>query len=112
MKRANWKKWILGMVLLDFALFSTWVMWEVGYFGIWQAGMASPGAWQILIDLVIAGGLICSWMVVDARKHGWNPWPWVAATFALGTLVPLVYLLRREFAQEADHDRNGAPVAA
>ncbi|MEC8812752.1 MAG: hypothetical protein VXY23_15675 [Pseudomonadota bacterium] len=97
MKARTVKRWILWMVLIDFSVFSAWVMWEVGYFGIWAAGMASPGAWQVLIDLVIAGGLICWWMVVDARKRGVNPWPWVVSTFALGTLVPLAYLLWREY---------------
>jgi len=97
MKAGTVKKWILWMVLIDFSAFSAWVMWEVGYFGIWEAGMASPGSWQILIDLIIAGGLICSWIVMDARKRGVNPWPWVATTFALGTLVPLTYLVWREY---------------
>lgn len=91
------KKALLWIVLLDFAAFSGWVMWEIGYLGIWQAGMSSPGAIQILIDLVILGGLFCTWMIKDARKRQVNPWPWVVSTFALGSLVPLTYLLVREY---------------
>jgi len=106
------KKLILWFVLLDFGLFSTYVMWEVGYVGIWEAGMASLGSWQVLIDLVIAGGLICTWMVVDARKRGVNPWPWVVATFALGTLVPLTYLLVREYANGAEGVFKGTQSTA
>ncbi|WP_199767891.1 hypothetical protein [Ketobacter alkanivorans] len=106
------KKLILWFVLLDFGVFSTYVMWEIGYFGIWEAGMASLGSWQVLIDLVIAGGLICTWMVVDARKREVNPWPWVVATFALGTLVPLTYLLVREYANGAEGVFKGTQSTA
>lgn len=102
------KKLILCFVLLDFALFSTYAMWEVGYLGIWQAGMASVGAWQVLMDLVIACSLICCWMVVDARQRGVNPWPWVLATFAAGTLAPLLYLLVREYSRSSATEFEGS----
>lgn len=103
MKRKNLKQWILWMLLIDFGIFSGWVMWKVGYMGIWQAGLSSPGALQILVDLFIAGGLVCSWIVVDARKRGVNPWPWVVVTCAVGSFGPLAYLLWREYTpQQAD----------
>ena len=94
------RKFLLGFILIDFALFSTWVMWQVGYFGIWQAGLESPGSLQILFDLAIACLLICTWMKKDAEQRGINPYPWIVATFAAGTLVPLVYLLIREYKKE------------
>ena len=94
----NVKKVLLWLVLIDFALFTAWVMWEVGYIGIWQAGVASPGSWQVLLDLFICAGLICVWMIADARKRGVNAWPWVIATLFAGSLAPLAYLIRRESA--------------
>lgn len=88
-------KAIVTIVLLAFAAFSTWAMWQVGYFGIWQGAMANPGSWQVLIDLIVACGLICVWMVIDAREHGRNPWPFVAITLTAGSFGPLFYLLSR-----------------
>jgi len=96
----NVKKLLLWMVLVDFALYSTWVLWDVGYLGIWAAGFQSAASLQILLDLVICAGLFCVWMVADARQRGVNPWPWVVATLALGSLVPLTYLLVREYASQ------------
>lgn len=91
------KKLLLWMVLLDFALFSSWVLWDVGYLGVWRAGFASPASLQILLDLVICASLVCLWMVADARQRGVVAWPWVVATFALGSLAPLSYLIVREY---------------
>lgn len=86
-------KAILIVVLLGFGAYSGWAMWQVGYFGIWQAGLNGPGETQILLDLVVACLLICSWMVQDARSRGRNAWPYVAVTLAAGSFGPLAYLL-------------------
>lgn len=76
-------------------------MWKAGYIGIWQAGIASPGSLQILLDLFICAGLICVWMIADARKRGVNAWP--IATLFVGSLAPLGYLIRRESAGSDFH---------
>lgn len=96
-KRSSLRKWLLWFVLIDFVIFSTWVMWDIGYLGIWQAGFESNGSLQILIDLGIACFLICSWIVGDARARGVSSAPWIIATFAMGTIAPLAYLLVREY---------------
>lgn len=93
----NWKTILIAIVLIDFALLSAYAMFEVGYLGIWQAGLASWGAVQLLVDLVILAGLAALWIVVDARARGVNPWPYVLITFAAGSFGPLAYLLRREW---------------
>lgn len=100
------RKILLWTLLIDFALFSAWVLWDVGYLGIWQAGFASPGSVQILLDLVIACLLIMSWMLADARARGVNPWPWMVATLALGSLAPLLYLLMREYARGRERSQT------
>lgn len=84
---------VLLLVAAAFGAFSTHAMLQVGYLGIWQAGLQDVGAQQVLFDLVIACLLICSWMVSDARRSGRNPWPYVIVTLLGGSVGPLAYLL-------------------
>ena len=84
---------VLIAIFLLFGAYSFYAMYEVGYFGIWTAGFANAGSLQVLLDLVIACLLISSWMVIDARASGRNPWPYVAITLAAGSIGPLLYLL-------------------
>lgn len=93
----NWKTILIAIVLFDFALLSAYAIHQVGYLGIWQAGLASWGAVQLLVDLVILGGMAALWIVNDARARGVNPWPYVLVTLAAGSFGPLAYLLRREW---------------
>lgn len=48
----------LVVALLVFGLFSSHLMWEVGYLGIWRAGLANLGAMRILADLVVVVTLL------------------------------------------------------
>lgn len=93
----NWKTGVLVLVLLDFAALTAWAMYEVGYLGIFAAGLSGPGAMQIMADLLILGGLACIWMIADARARGANPWPYVLITLCGGSFGPLLYLLVREW---------------
>lgn len=92
----NWKTLLIGLLLLDFLALSGYAMYQVGYVGIWAAGVDNWGALQILVDLVIACLLISLWMIADARQRGANPWPYVVITLFAGSVGPLLYLLRRE----------------
>lgn len=94
------RKTLLWLVLMTFGLFSTYAMWQVGYFGIWEAGFASVGALQILLDLTIACCLVASWMIADARARGVVIWPWLLAVLAIGSIALLAYLLVREYRKE------------
>lgn len=84
---------------LAFALFlavSSWALWEVGYFGIWEAALTGgPGTLQVLFDLCVACGFGVRWVVRDARTRGHNPWPWVLAVLPLGSLPLLAYVVVR-----------------
>ena len=91
------RKLILWTVLIDFALFTGWAMWKVGYFGIWEAGFTSWGGLQILLDLSISCCVIATWLVADARARHINPWPWLVAILFTGSLATLAYLLVREY---------------
>lgn len=65
----------------------------VGYVGIFEYHLPSPAGWQVFTDLVVALILVCSWMIVDARKKGRNVLPYLLVTLFLGSFGPLVYLL-------------------
>lgn len=88
---------ILIAITAAFSAYSAYAMLKVGYFGIWSAAFGSIGAAQVLFDLVIACLLISSWMVIDARRSGRNPWPYVLITLAAGSFGPLFYLLVGQF---------------
>lgn len=86
-------KAISALVFLAFGAYSGWVMLQVGYLGIWEAGLASPGATQVLLDLVIVCALASAWMFRDARATGRNPWPYLLVTLFAGSFGPLLYVL-------------------
>lgn len=90
---------LLLVILAAFGAYSSYAMLQVGYFGIWEAGLRDPGSMQVLFDLVISCLLISSWMVVDARAKGRNAWPYVAITLAAGSFGPLLYLLVGQLAR-------------
>ena len=99
----NIKRIALWVIFISFSVFSSWVMWNVGYAGIWQAGMESSGSFQILLDLVICCLIICSWMNADARSRDINPYPWFVAVASTGSIAILVYLIVRE------HNKSATP---
>lgn len=86
-------RWLVAVLLLPFAAYSFWVMFEIGYDGIWRDGLASAGARQILSDLVVMALLASLWMHADARRSGRRFLPWLLLTLSCGSLGPLLYLL-------------------
>jgi len=96
----KFRKLLLWFIFIDFSIFSTWVMWQQGYMGIWEAGFVSSASLQILIDLAICCFLICCWIKKDAEERGIKAYPWIIATLTTGSLAPLVYLLVREYKQD------------
>jgi len=93
------RRLVAAVVLLPFAVFSSWVVWRHGYLGFLSLARAEPWALQMLLDLVIACTIAIGWMRADARRNGVNALPYVIATLALGSIGPLAYLVltpRRE----------------
>ena len=84
---------VLFLVFAAFGAYSLYAMWEIGYFGIWQAAMANVGTWQLLLDFVILSVLTLGWMAGDARRTGRTIWPYALITLAAGSFGPLLYLL-------------------
>ncbi|MBM4266218.1 MAG: DUF2834 domain-containing protein [Deltaproteobacteria bacterium] len=91
----SWKKIAIAVVLADFVALSLYAVSQVGYLGIFESMLTNMGTIQIGADLIIALGLVLLWMVRDAREHGLSPMPYVVLTLLLGSIGPLVYLLRR-----------------
>ncbi len=90
---------ILYVIFFDFLAYTAYVVWQDGYFGFIGASMAGLWNIQIFLDLVIALLLFLTWMLGDAKERGVNAWPYVIATFFLGSIAPLWYLIRREHAR-------------
>ena len=85
-------KALILAILLPFALYSTYVVYEVGYIAIFTNHFNVAGM-QVLIDLVIACTLSMVWMWRDAAAAGRNAWPFLITTLFLGSIGPLTYLL-------------------
>lgn len=92
---------LLIAILALFGGYSSWLLFDIGYFGIWQAGISSLGAIQILADLVIACLIISSWMIGDAKARGINVVPWLVGVLTTGTIAILAYLIVREFSKKS-----------
>ena len=86
---------LISVTLILFGGLSAIALWYHGYWGILAPHFQSFGAAQVFVDLVIALGLVMVWMWQDAKASNRNPWPWIAATLALGSFGPLIYLLTR-----------------
>ena len=89
------KKIVLAILLVDFVAVALWGVSQVGFVGLFAGMLASPAAIVNSVDLVIALGLVMAWIVLDARARGTSPLPYLILTIALGSVGPLLYLLRR-----------------
>ena len=85
----------LEIVLIAFAIFSGYVVYQYGYIGLFEQGLANAATIQIFLDLTIALSLVLLWMWQDARAQGIFPLPYVMLTLTLGSIGPLLYLIRR-----------------
>jgi len=82
----------LLLVTAAFGIYTAYVIWQVGYIGIFTSHFHLAGM-QVLLDLVIVCGLAILWMIHDARQNGRQVWPYVLLTLAAGSFGPLLYLL-------------------
>jgi len=91
----NWKKVLLAVVLADFTALTAWAVYDLGYVGFFTTLLSTRAGIVVGVDLVIALCLVMAWMVRDARQHGTSVAPYLVLTLALGSVGPLLYLLRR-----------------
>ena len=92
----NWKLLVLWTVLASFGAFSAYAVWQHGFVGLFEAALANTATVLVFVDLVIALSLALIWMIGDARTRGVASLPYVIATLLLGSVGPLLYLIRRE----------------
>lgn len=85
----------VGMILVVFSAFSAYVVQEYGYLGLFEHALTNAATVQVLLDLTIALSLVIIWMWRDAQKQGIAPLPYLLLTVTLGSIGPLLYLLRR-----------------
>lgn len=87
---------LLVITLILFGALTAMALWDHGYWGIIEPLLQTFGAGQVFADLAIALSLFLIWLWQDAKQLGRNPWPWIIATMATGSIAPLIYLITRE----------------
>ena len=92
----NAKQLGLCLVLLAFGGVEAYAVWQVGYAGLFEQALGTVGARLGFLDLCVALGLVTVWLVRDARDRGISPLPYMLLTLTLGSVGPLLYLIRRE----------------
>lgn len=98
------------LVLIPFALWSSLVVVDHGYFGFLELALREPWGAQVLTDLTIALVLFTSFAIPDARRRGITIWPYVVLTVLLGSIGALAYVVHREVA--ALRGTRSEPAAA
>lgn len=69
------------------------------YLELFAFAFATWPARQLFSDLTVAMVLVVGWMIVDAKKMGRNPWPYVVASVLFGSFAPVAYLLIGELSR-------------
>ncbi len=106
----NSKQLALSAVLIAFLADEAYALYLYGYFGFFRMMFANFASFTALVDLVIALVLILAWMGDDARKRNVSALPFLLLTLALGSVGPLLYLIRR-FGDRTDSSASPAQHA-
>jgi len=105
------KRAFYTVVYLAFMAVSAWATFEVGYFGIFAAAAEGPGSMQVFFDLVVACILGSAWLHRHATERGRNPWPWLLAVPALGSIPLMTYAVGSLWLPAAEHQPQRATAA-
>lgn len=92
----NWKKIVVGLLFVDFVLFTGFVLYQHGISGLFGWIGSHYAGMQVFADLVIALAFVLAWMIPDAKKRGMSPLPYVLLTLGLGSIGPLLYFILRK----------------
>ena len=98
----NRKQWLLAFVLFDFCALNLYVMSQYGLGDMIALVTANAVTVLAFVDLTIALSLITVWMWNDARDRGISVLPYVAVTLLLGSIGPLIYLIRTGASTESE----------
>ena len=91
----NAKQLGLEAVFLGFSALTAYTVYHYGYIGFFEQMAANAATFTGFVDLMIALGLVILWMWQDARTQDISPLPYIILTFTLGSIGPLLYLIRR-----------------
>jgi len=92
----NAKQIGIGFVLADFLALTVYAVYHYGYLAFFDLHALNAIQLQIFVDLTIALSFVMVWMWRDAKARGISPIPYVVMTLFLGSIGPLIYLIRRE----------------
>ena len=104
----NRKQLVLSAALIILLAMDAYSVYLYGYIGFFQMVVATFAGVTAFVDLMIALVLILVWMSDDARQRNVSTIPYLVVTIALGSIGPLLYLIRRF----SDRTERAAPVTA
>ena len=104
----NRKQLALSAVLIAFVAQEAYAIYLYGYLGFFRLMFANFATITAMVDLVIALTLVIVWMGDDAEQRKVSALPYLVITLALGSVGPLLYLIRRF----SDRTERAAPVTA
>ena len=106
----NRKQLTLSAALIVLLAVDAYAVYLYGYIGFFRMVLANFAGVTTLVDLVIALVLVIVWMSDDAReRHVWAI-PYLILTIVLGSVGPLLYLIRR-FSDRTERSATIAPQA-
>jgi MFS superfamily sulfate permease-like transporter len=101
----NAKQIGLSVVLAGFSALTAYAVYHHGIVGIFEQALANPAATTLFVDLSISLTLVLAWMWNDARERGASFLPFALVTLVLGSIGPLLYLIRRAGTEERTASR-------
>jgi hypothetical protein len=106
----NRKQLALAAALIVLLACNAYAVYLYGLLGFFRTVLANFAGFATFVDLVIALVLIMAWMGDDARERNISAIPYVILTIALGSIGPLLYLIRR-FGDRTERSASIAPQA-
>ena len=91
----NRKQLVLSAALIVLLAMDAYSVYLYGYVGFFRMVLANFAGVTAFVDLLIALVLIIVWMGDDARQRNVSAVPYLVLTIALGSIGPLLYLIRR-----------------
>ena len=104
----NRRQLALSAALIVLLATDAYSVYLYGYIGFFRMVLENFAGVTAFVDLAIALVLILVWMGDDARQRNVSAIPYLVLTIALGSIGPLLYLIRR-FADRADRAAAVAP---
>ena len=106
----NRKQLVLSAALIVLLAMDAYSIYLYGYIGFFRMVLANFAGVTAFVDLAIALVLILAWMGDDARQRKVSAVPYLVLTVALGSIGPLLYLIRR-FKDPTTSTASAAPRA-